>query len=118
MEFNLLERFYKSDLCKNLSIIKLNDATLNFNPKAIMDDERFSKIFSPLFLNSKMTSSLGSRNYIHEESIFKHTSGFYLYIKKELHPSSPEYSSIIFYDILQYDEVKLFINKFIKLWKN
>ena len=118
MEFNLLEKFYQSELCKNLSIIKIEDATLNFNPKIIMSDERMTKIFSPVFLNTTATVSLGYREYIHDECIFKHVSGFYLYLKKQWKPSILDYSSIIFYEVSQYEEVKLFINKFNNAWKN
>lgn len=50
----------------------------------------------------------------HTEGIFKHRSGFYLYLSK-IDLSELNYNVKVYYDVDQYDEVKFFIKNLSKL---
>ena len=96
--------------------------------------DRYKKLYGIVKVNSNLTITpelLIKKNFNveyldsfefdgeikHYEGIFKHKSGFYLYLSK-INPSEISFKVKVYYDVNQLDEVKFFIKNLSKLKEN
>ena len=78
------------------------------NPVNLLINEKFESRYEPIYLNSKY-----GKEIYHIEGIFKHTSGFYVYLSR--FEKEPEFKIKIIYRSEQYEQIKIYINGLKKL---
>jgi outer membrane protein assembly factor BamD (BamD/ComL family) len=96
-----------SNSLKNYEQDEICNAIKNYSE--ILNDEKYSKIYSPIYLMTKYVNS----RINHYEAAFKHTSGFYICLNRK--GESEVFTLKVVYKIKQYEELKIFINNLKKI---
>jgi|LauGreDrversion4_2_1035121.scaffolds.fasta_scaffold49783_3 hypothetical protein len=104
---DIFNKFYNSLTDEIYSIIEIDSEVLN--PSTLLNDEKYSKIYSPIYLMTKYVNS----RINHYEAAFKHTSGFYICLNRK--GESEVFTLKVVYKIKQYEELKIFINNLKKI---
>ena len=100
--FKFFSKFYDS-LDGIHSIMDVDFEVINLTPVNLLNNEKFENKYVPIYLES-----IYGKEIYHNDGIFKHSSGFYIYlsrIDKEL-----DFKIKIIYKIEQYEQIKIFIN--------
>ena len=106
---NIFNKFYDSLTDGIYSIMEIDSEVLT--PSMLMDDERFSKNYTPIYLTTKYVENRIS----HYEGAFRHPSGFCICLSRK--GASEVFNLKVVYKIKQYEEVKVFINGLKKIKK-
>lgn len=105
--FPYLEKFL--DGLKDIhSVVDFNSDIEKFTPANILTNEKFETKYTPIYLNSVF-----SKDIQHMDSIFQHSSGFYIYLCRE--SVEEKFKLKIIYKTEQYEEIKLYINNLKKI---
>ena len=99
----MFDKFYNS-LDGLYSIFELDFTLTGLTPAIILNVEKLEEIYEPVYLNSTYGDSIK-----HVESIFKHSNGYYIYLKRK--GVTDDFNVKIIYKVEQYEEVKIYINR-------
>jgi hypothetical protein len=104
---DIFNKFYNSLTDEIYSIIEVDSEVLN--PSLLLNDEKYSKIYTPIYLMTNYTNS----RINHNEAAFKHNNGFYICLSRK--GVSEVFTLKVVYKIKQYEELKVFINNLKKI---
>ena len=101
--FLFFDTFYQTLKDSVYSIMDIDFDVDSLTPVNLLNNEKFEIRYDPIYLKSKY-----GKEIYHMEGIFKHTSGFYVYLSRfELEAF---FKIKIIYKTEQYQEIKIYIN--------
>jgi len=90
------------------SVMDIDFSVDLMTPVNLLNNEKFEARYAPVYLNSKY-----GKEIYHIEGIFKHTSGFYVYLSR--FDGEVSFNIKVIYKVEQYEELKIYINGLKKL---
>jgi hypothetical protein len=100
--FKFFSEFY-STLEGIHSIMDVDFDVNNLTPVNLLNNEWFDKRYVPIYLES-----IYDKEIFHTDGIFKHTSGFYIYLSR--FNKEPNFKIKIIYKVEKYEQIKIYIN--------
>jgi hypothetical protein len=101
--FTYFDNFYNT---LNDGIYSVMDIDFNvpiLTPVNLLNNEKFESKYELIYLNSKYEKEL-----FHKEGVFKHNSGFYIYLGR--FDKESEFKIKIIYKAEIYEQIKIYIN--------
>ena len=108
MRFKYLNSFLETLKGDIYSIMDVDFSVDLMTPVNLLNNEKFESRYVPVFLDSKY-----GKEIYHIEGIFRHTSGFYVYLSR--FDGEVSFNIKLIYKVEQYEEIKIYINGLKKL---
>lgn len=108
IRFKFFDKFYNSLNDTLYSIMELEFSHNELTPANLLNNKKHENRYVPILIDSKY-----GKEIYHLEGIFKHVSGFYIYLSRLENES--EFKIRVIYNVEQYEQIKIYINSLKKI---
>ena len=106
--FKYFDKFYNTLNDAIYSVMNIDFDVPLLTPVNLINNEKLESRYDAIYLNS-----IYGKEIHHIEGIFKHSSGFYIYLSR--FDREPDFKIKVIYKTEQYEQIKIYINSLKKI---